>query len=147
MIPVSFEDRIAIQELIANYGYTWDSKDAEGWSNLFIEDGIWELYNNGTLVVRGNTRAALRNMSAENFAGRIADVQTRHHHNSTVVVGLTSDQASAKSLCMVTHQREDEVAPRLVFSVAYEDTFARTASGWRFARRVGHMGVQPRQSQ
>ena len=140
------EDRIAILELIATYGYMWDGKDADGWSNLFTEDGIWELYNHGELAVRGQTPSELRRMSAENFAGRIAGVQTRHHHNSTVFVELGADQARAESLCLVTHQRADEVAPRVVFSVAYDDTFLKTASGWKFARRVGYMGVQPVQS-
>ena len=139
-------DRTAILELIANYGYMWDGKDADGWSNLFTEDGTWELYNHGELAVRGQTPSELRRMSAENFAGRVADVQTRHHHNSTVFVEGGADQARTKSLCLVTHQRADEVAPRLVFSVAYDDTFLKTASGWKFARRVGYIGVQPVQS-
>ena len=40
--PVEVSDRNAIDDLISRYCHTWDSKDPKGWSELFVEDGIWE---------------------------------------------------------------------------------------------------------
>jgi hypothetical protein len=41
MNTFGLEDRIL--ELIANYAYMWDGKDADGFSDLFAEDAIWSL--------------------------------------------------------------------------------------------------------
>jgi len=37
---MSIEDKLAIQEIIAQYPYTYDGKDAGGFAQLFVEDGV-----------------------------------------------------------------------------------------------------------
>ena len=37
---MNVEDRLDILQKIAEYAYTFDGKDAEGWANLFTEDGV-----------------------------------------------------------------------------------------------------------
>jgi len=37
---VSLEDKLAIQEVIAQYSYTYDAQDAEGFAALFTEDAM-----------------------------------------------------------------------------------------------------------
>ncbi len=32
---MNLEDKLAIQEIIAQYAYTWDDKNAEGFAQLF----------------------------------------------------------------------------------------------------------------
>jgi hypothetical protein len=137
----STDDRNAILELIANYAYTWDGKDAEGHCLLFIDDAIWELYREGesTPESRTRTRAERRQRAVESFAGRLAGVQTRHHQSSTIFTEIESDTVKGKTMVLVTHQRADETTPRLMFSGVYNDTFVRTAAGWKFARRVGYI--------
>ena len=39
---MSLEDKLAIQEVIAQYLYTFDSKDAEGCANLFTDDAVMD---------------------------------------------------------------------------------------------------------
>jgi hypothetical protein len=41
---LSVEDRLVIQEMIAEYSYTYDSNDANGFANLFVEDGVFEVF-------------------------------------------------------------------------------------------------------
>jgi hypothetical protein len=38
---MSIEDKLALQEVIAQYSYTYDSQDAEGFAQLFVEDGVF----------------------------------------------------------------------------------------------------------
>ena len=38
------EDKLAIQEVIAQYSYTYDAHDAEGFAAQFTEDAVWELF-------------------------------------------------------------------------------------------------------
>jgi myo-inositol-1-phosphate synthase len=35
---------IVDQEVIAQYSYTYDAQDAEGFAALFTEDAVWELF-------------------------------------------------------------------------------------------------------
>ena len=37
---MSLEDKLAIHEVIAQYSYTWDDKNAEGFAQLFTEDAV-----------------------------------------------------------------------------------------------------------
>src|SRR5262245_6161899 len=44
---VSLEDKLAIQEVIAQYAYTWDAQDVEGLAALFTADAGWEMWAPG----------------------------------------------------------------------------------------------------
>ena len=41
---INAETRFAILDVIARYSYAYDSRDADGFANLFIEDAVWEYY-------------------------------------------------------------------------------------------------------
>jgi SnoaL-like domain len=44
---MSIEDKLAIHEVIAQYSYTYDGKDAEGFAQLFVDDGVFEVLFRG----------------------------------------------------------------------------------------------------
>ena len=46
----SVADRLAIAEVVAQYAYHWDSKDAEEFANLFTEDAVIERWASGGLI-------------------------------------------------------------------------------------------------
>ena len=58
---MSLEDKLAIQEVIAQYSYTYDAQDAEGFAALFTEDAVWELFAAGSTrpTIRLESRAAI----------------------------------------------------------------------------------------
>jgi hypothetical protein len=58
---MSIEDKLAIQKIIAQYSYTYDAQDAEGFANLFTEDAAWELIAAGAAhpAIRLETRATI----------------------------------------------------------------------------------------
>src|SRR5215471_10685119 len=58
---VSLEDKLAIQEVIAQYSYTYDAQDAEGFAALFTDDAVWELFAAGAThpAIRLQSRAAI----------------------------------------------------------------------------------------
>src|SRR5439155_647781 len=64
---MSVEDRLAIQEAIARYSHTYDSKDADAFAQLFVEDGILEVIVPGesSPTVRLSSRAAIREWAAQ----------------------------------------------------------------------------------
>ena len=59
---MSVEDKLAIQEVIARYSYAYDSRDADAFAQLFVEDGIFEVIVPGESrpTVRLSSRAAIR---------------------------------------------------------------------------------------
>jgi hypothetical protein len=138
---LTVEDRLALLDLIAEYAYRWDSRDADGWSDLFIEDAIWEMHDFGSVRTEEvfHTRSALRAVAASAGSERAA-TQPRHHQGSTLITDIGQDTAHARTLFLVTTQRADEAVPRIFLSGVYEDDFVRTAAGWRFAKRVAYTG-------
>jgi hypothetical protein len=40
---MSIEDRLAIQDMIAQYSYAYDSQDAEAFAQPFVDDGLFEI--------------------------------------------------------------------------------------------------------
>ena len=72
---MSIEDKLAIQEIIAQYSYTYDSQDAEGFAQLFVEDGVFEVFVPGktTASVRLRSRTEIREWAAQRLRERTAD--------------------------------------------------------------------------
>jgi hypothetical protein len=58
---MSLEDKLAIQEVIAQYSFFYDAQDAEGFAALFTEDAVWELFAAGAThpATRLDSRAAI----------------------------------------------------------------------------------------
>ena len=68
---MSLEDKLAIQEVMAQYSYTYDARDAEGFAALFTEDAVWELFAAGAThpEIRLTSRAAIRAWAAQEGCG------------------------------------------------------------------------------
>src|SRR5919197_75301 len=69
---VSLADKLAIQEVIARYSYTYDAQDAEGFAALFTEDAVWERYAWGAThpEMRLVSRAAIHAWAAQRLHER-----------------------------------------------------------------------------
>jgi uncharacterized protein (TIGR02246 family) len=65
--PMSVEDKLAIQEVIARYSYAYDGKDSDAFAQLFVEDGVFEVIVPGksSPAVRLSSRAAIREWAAQ----------------------------------------------------------------------------------
>ena len=75
------EDKLAIAEQLASYSYRWDTKDAEGFSDLFTDNGVMERWQTDELVKasRVTGRQAIFNYAKRSYEGRLAGRQSRHH--------------------------------------------------------------------
>ena len=97
---MSVEDRLAIQEAIARYSHTYDSKDADAFAQLFVEDGILEVIVPGesSPTVRLSSRAAIREWAAQRHRLNTAS-QARHYQSGILFDELTAETASARRCC------------------------------------------------
>lgn len=119
-MPLSLEDRLAIQDLAARYNVAIDSGDAEAWAATFTPDGSFES--------GGRTHQGTEALTAfaKGFAERMAGAR---HWNNNILVEGEGDQASLH--CYLLLMRGGQV----VTSARYEDTLRRVDGRWLFASR------------
>ena len=132
----SVADRLAIAEVLAQYSYLWDSKDSEGFSNLFTEAAIMECSASGKLISgsRLEGRQAILTYAIAAHEGRLADTLTRHHMSALVFVELTEDTAVTENMVLVTHQTA--AAPYINGSGIYRNKWRKTNQRWKISERV-----------
>ena len=139
------EDRLLIAEQLTQYSYRWDGKDAEGFANLFTDDGVLERRINGLLVTgsRVEGRDAIRAYAIKAHEGRLADRQTRHYFSGLVFLELSGDRAVTENMALITHQPYGEPTAQISGSGIYRKIWRRTPEGWRIAERVLHSDRPP----
>ena len=138
------EDKLAIQEVIAQYSYTYDAQDAEGFATLFTEDAQWELFAAGAThpTIQLESRAAIQAWAVQRLTERRGRFISRHYQCNTLFETLTAQSAQTRTI--VTHQDFTEAAPRLTASGVYHDQWRKTPEGWRLVhRRLYHDAPEP----
>lgn len=136
-MSMTIEDRFAILDTIAQYSYRYDARDAHGFSELFLVDGLWEAWAAGAAEpeLRLSGRAEIFAWSSARLAKRAGRFTSRHHQSSTVFEQMDAKCAQTRTMVLVTHQGIDEAAPTPTLSGFYVDRWTRTVDGWRFAHR------------
>ena len=134
----ALQDRLAIAEQLAQYSYRWDSKDSEGFADLFTEDGAMDRRRGGEVVTGARVvgHQAILDYASTSHQGRLADRQTRHHFSALVFLELTSDSAVTENMALITHQRAEDSAAQISASGIYRNTWKKTPDGWKIAERV-----------
>ncbi|MEQ8233619.1 MAG: nuclear transport factor 2 family protein [Gammaproteobacteria bacterium] len=129
--------RQELNDLIAAYSYTYDSKDIVRWLGLFEDDATWSWFGpEGDLVLELNGTDEMRAFFEPRLVGLTQQgVQTRHLQTNTVLTAFKGNVAKTRTIVLVSWQYESEAAPRLVHTGHYDDTFVRTRGEWKFKER------------
>lgn len=129
---LSFEDRIAIHELMGLYGIVIDEREWARVDELFTSDVIYDMSELGFGVIEG--AAAVREFWSSN-----EHLHPVAHHATNVVVspGADADTATVISKGLGVGRKGR------VGSVTYRDIVRRTAQGWRIARRHARLRIPP----
>lgn len=92
---MNVEDKLAIQEMIAEYSYTYDARDAEGFAQVFAEDGVFEIYVPGATspAVRLQSRQEIHDWAARRMEDRHGRFTSRHFQSGIRFDELTNDDA------------------------------------------------------
>jgi 3-phenylpropionate/cinnamic acid dioxygenase small subunit len=127
-------DRSEIEALVYEYARRIDDGDFAGIGELFAEGSICG--PDGTPLATG---AEAVTALYEATTRRYEDGTPRSHHVTTnLAIALDAATAEARSYFTV-FQATDGFPLQAVVAGRYEDTFARSPSGWRFDRRVMHL--------
>jgi uncharacterized protein (TIGR02246 family) len=136
---LSGQDRASIQDLIYQYSYAYDAKDAETFLDLFTPDCVFEAYaNEGAKVIFKLTgREQVAKAVATRFAAfRQNGVQTRHFETNTILSRVGEGKVEAISLFVLMLQPSNTDTPQPQEMGYYKDTLVKTDKGWRFAKRT-----------
>ena len=134
----TLDDRCAILEVIANYSYTYDSLDQDGFSELFMEDATWEYYFTGEneLEIRLTSRDEICDWAAKRHGERKGKFSSRHHQTNTVFESGSADSAKTRTMVLVTHHDVGDPHPAATLSGVYHDIWKKTPRGWKLAQRI-----------
>jgi hypothetical protein len=134
MNTLEIQDRLSLQDLIANYAWALDTGDTEAMVKCFIPDAvvteevfedpdIWEGHD-------GIRAFADHYFGAPGFAGR------QHHVTQTQYTSCSEHRVTMRSFAFVT-ECEGEPPYLLRFVGWYDDEAVKTVSGeWLFKRRT-----------
>ena len=127
------DDREAIRTLLAEYCFLLDDHHLQAFAQLFTQDGVWSS-RNGEAQGPDAIEALLQRLVPAPGPGT-----TRRHFTTNSVIDLRGDRADVRSYFQVI--RDSAQGPAIAVAGRYEDDVIRTASGWRFARRVLHHDI------
>ena len=127
-VQLTGADYAEIERLYGLYNQGSDFRDAEVWLSAFAEDAVFS-------TPAGETRgqAALRQARKERYQGQTGD-NGRRHYNSSFVITATESGAKARAYWLVNDVSGAE--PMAVSSGYYDDTFVKTATGWKIQTRT-----------
>jgi hypothetical protein len=127
-------ERFALYELMCAYAACLDAHDPHRFAALFLPDGrLAAKLPDGTEFVRVGAEELITNVRAFQDPGPFR--QTLHVVGNHVVE-IDGDRASGWMHCVAHHlvERDGEYFDEIQF-LRYDDTYARTKDGWRFANR------------
>ncbi|HTR46354.1 MAG TPA: nuclear transport factor 2 family protein [Verrucomicrobiae bacterium] len=130
--PLTLADRIAINDLIADYGWALDTGDVDALVACFIPDAvvIEEVFEDPD---RWEGRDNIRRF-AEHYRN-VPSFPGRQHHVTQLQVKGDSRRCSARSFAFVT-ECQGEPPYTLRFTGYYEDQLVKVRNRWLFSART-----------
>lgn len=128
-VGVSVEDRIAIHDLVAAYSWRCDTKDFDGISALFADDGVWDEQVLGAPRCEG--REAVQGLFN---ALNDADIPLAVHMISNERIS-EGNATSAKGTCHLRTYGSVNGTPLDVIGY-YDDEYTKIDGRWFFASRT-----------
>jgi ketosteroid isomerase-like protein len=123
-VPSTFEDTIAIQQLLAGYCHAIDALDADRWVTYFSSDGEFDMGNDRVFRGPAELRRFVDALRAQ------YEVPLRHF-TCNVEVSVDDDSATARSALLVVGQ-EPAALDRAAY---YDDQLRRIDGQWKIVQR------------
>ena len=128
-------DRLAIRNLVDQYAYCADTRDAQGQMALFTEDTRFIVF----MDAKSSEPTQIINKRADLFP--VFDNlntyrATMHFNGQSTVLELNDDTATGIAYCIAHHQTiTDGVQKLMIANIKYHDSFVKQNGKWLFAGR------------
>lgn len=123
------KDRLEIQELLARYSWALTDQDWTAWQAVFAADATADYSTAGGPV--GTPAEAAAGLSAMMGAFDVALSQA----TNLVLTFPSPDTATGRSMYRMLMRIPGDSPTYMEAQGEYDDTFTRTADGWRIQRR------------
>ena len=136
---ISFEDQQQLSELISQYSYAWDAKDADALIALFASECVWQEYREaGTkLIANYQGRAEFDRAVRPQLEGyKKVGFQSRHFQSNLIVTLTGENTAEATNMVIITSQLLGRKEPELSGTGIYKTSFVKTPNGWKMTKRI-----------
>lgn len=134
----ALEDEKEVKEVLVKYGEFLDARDYRSYAGLFASDGVWS-GGFGTYTGPAAIEAMLEKNMGTHEAGFIN--KDNFHLNTTMVVHVNGDKATARSRYLFITRSEDN-KPTVALAGRYVDELVRENGAWKIKTRKSH-GVIP----
>jgi uncharacterized protein (TIGR02246 family) len=125
------DDRMAIEQLLMEYGRAVDNRDFAAFGALFTDDGEWK-------GAQGSYRGPkqIRDSMERIFTAAAADIPkgSNFHLLTNVIVNLQGDHATASSKFIF--YKMSGAKPQAEVAGRYEDKLVRVGEAWKFQQRL-----------
>jgi hypothetical protein len=128
------EDRIAIRELIDEYAFCADTRDAQGQMAIFTEDTNFEVFMDEKLptptqVIKGR----------KNLLPVFSDLNqyfSTMHFNGQSIIKVNEKRATGTTYCRAYHLKvQDGVQKLMIAGIRYYDIMVKKNRQWLFTER------------
>ena len=136
-MPSQFEDKHAIEELIARYNQSLDSGNYSQWVACWSDDAV--LDGIGKLLTGKAQIQAFADQYESTTRSRINGLK---HYTVNILSTVDGDKATSSSYLQLVSTTDKGV--KIIFTGRYEDDLKRVNGQWQFARRKLHQDM-PRQ--
>ncbi len=127
-------DRLAIRELIDQYAFCADTRDARGQMALFTEDTNFVVFMDAKAFEP--TQVISKRDDLFPVFDNLNTYRATMHFNGQNKVQLAGDMATGITYCMAHHQTIEEGVQKLMIAyICYEDKFVKQNDSWFFAER------------
>jgi hypothetical protein len=126
------QDYADIQLLYARYNQGSDFGDTEMWMSIWTDDAVFKPSPKQTLT---GTKELAEFRASRNVARNAASGSQGRHWNSSLVLSPTPGGANARAYFLVLNTTSGK-QPVTVLAGYYDDTFVKSAKGWRLKART-----------
>jgi hypothetical protein len=134
--PSEAADRLAIRELVEEYAYCADGRDAKGQMALFTPDTHFVVYMNAKDPTPPQDLHS-RGARAPVFDDLNKYAATMHFVGQSTILTLTGDKATGEAYTLAHHLTIDgEKRQLMIAALRYYDSFVKVGGAWLFAERL-----------
>jgi hypothetical protein len=128
------EDRIAIRELIDQYSYCADTRDAQGQMAIFTEDTNFEVYMDEKIPTPTQVVTGRKNLFP--VFDDLNQYLSTMHFNGQSTTKLNGNRATGTTYCRAYHLKvQDGVQKLMIAGIRYYDVMVKQEGKWLFAER------------
>ena len=128
------EDRIAIRELVDQYAYCADTRDAQGQMGIFTEDTNFEVYMDEKLPEPTQVVTGRKNLLP--VFDDLNQYFSTMHFNGQSTIKVNGNRATATTYCRAYHLKVQEGMQKLMIAgIRYYDIMFKQDGVWLFAER------------